>query len=196
MKARVVPGVAVALLLAAGCAAGPRDSSSATSPPPAPSPAPTRDPAKDALPLVADVRLGASDHTFQGGDDHVTLSIDNRGRDIQDLVVRSPRWVAEHGLSMGSTRSCDPDPDAGLIACGPLYAGQSMPVILRAIPAHVGTFHYEMSLFDRENGTLVPVGGLDGRPVAFDFTEVVDPLTSQVPGGQFTPPASPSASPS
>lgn len=158
---------------------------------PVPAPESTRDPSKDSLPLVAEVHLGASDHTWRGADDHVTLTVDNRGRDIQDLVIASPAWVAEHGLAMGSTRSCLPNLDAGQIACGPIYSGKSMPVILRAMPAHVGSFHYELRVYDREGDNLLPVAGTDGRPVVFDFVEVVDPLTNQVPGGSFTPEPSP-----
>lgn len=187
-------GVAAAMA-AAACASTPAAPPADAAPSMAastPAPQPTRDPARDSLPLVADIHLGASNHTWQGADDHVTLSVDNRGRDIQDLVVQSPDWVAEHGLAMGSTRACLPNLDAGQVECGPIYAGESMPVILRAMPAHVGTFHYEMRVFDQEAGSLVPIVGSDGRPVVFDFVEVVDPLTNQIPGGVFTPSPAPS----
>lgn len=165
----------------------------AAAPAATPVPAATRDPARDSLPLVADVSLGASAHTWQGADDHVTLSITNRGRDILDLVVQAPAWIDEHGLAMGSTRSCTPNLDTGEIDCGPVYAGQSQAVILRAYPANVGTFTYQLRVFDRQPSGLAPIAGADGRPIAFEFQEVVDPLTNQIPGGRYTP--TPQASP-
>lgn len=187
---RRVAALAAVLLLAA-CAGA----DSATARPPAattptPSAAPTRDPSKDALPLVASVSLGASAHSFQGGDDHVSLSIDNRGRDIEMLVIDTGPWLADHGLAMGSSRFCDTDLEAGSVTCGPVYSGQSMNVILRALPAHAGTFHYRFALFDREGGRLVPITTDTGAPAEFGFDEVVDPIGSQISG--FHPDPSPS----
>jgi hypothetical protein len=181
----------IALLLTAGCTGGVRSGRAAVVPPATPTAAPSRDPSRDSLALTADIHLGASGHTWQGADDHLTLAVENRGRDIQDVVVVSPPWVAEHGLGMGTTRSCDPDLDAGLIACGPIYAGQSMAIILRGFPNHAGTFKYDVAVYDRENGRLVPISGVDGQPADFTFTEVVDPLTNQVPGGSYPPPSPP-----
>src|SRR5438477_5777513 len=83
----------LALLLAAGCGSTPHASVAVTRSP-TPITEPTRDPGKDSLPLLAEVHVGASAHSFQGGDDHVGLVIDNRGRDLQDLVVLAPAWVA------------------------------------------------------------------------------------------------------
>jgi hypothetical protein len=138
------------------------------------------------------VSLGASPHTFQGGDDHVTLVVDNRGRDIHDLTIEAGPWLAEHTFSMGSSRYCQPDIEAGLISCGPVYAGDSLPVILRTTPAHVGTFHYELRLADRGAAGLLPIDSPEGSPIVLGFDEVVDQVTSQIPGGRFTP--SPEAS--
>ncbi len=154
-----------------------------------PTPEPTRDPSKDSLPLVAEVSAGASQRSFQGGDDHITLTLENRGRDIEDLVIQASGWLAEHsGLGMGSSRACRPDLDTGEIDCGAVYAGQSMAIILRSFPAHYGTFTYEMRILARFGDRLLPVTRPDGTPAAFAFTEVVEPLTNQVPGGSYTPP--------
>ena len=150
---------------------------------------PTRDPGKDSLPLLAEVHVGASAHSFQGGDDHVGLVIDNRGRDLQDLVVLAPAWVAEHGLAMGTSRACaDEDLSVGSIDCGPVFAGQTGSFALRAFPLHVGTFHYELRLYDREPAGLLPILGPDGQPLVASFDEVVDPVTNQIPGQYATPP--------
>lgn len=181
-------------LVAAACGAAPRP----TAAPAAPAPpgeaqvqpaAPTRDLSKDGLPLLAEVHVGASAHIFQGGDDHVTLAVDNRGRDIQDLVIVAGPWLDEHGLAMGTTPSCNPDPDQGLIACGPIYSGRSANEILRAMPAHTGTFTYELRLYDREDGALHPIQSLDGRAISVTFSETVDPVTNQISSVNVTPPA-------
>jgi len=189
MKIAGALAFAIVVLLTAGCGGDATPRPAAVAAPAPPAAAPTRDPSKDSLALMADIHLGASTHTWQGADDHVTMAVDNRGRDIQDLVVVAPQWIAEHGLGMGTTRSCIPDLDAGLVACGPLYTGQSMSIILRAFPDHVGTFAYELGVYDRENGQLVPVNGPDGRPAMFSFTEVVDPITNQLPGGTYPSPS-------
>ena len=157
----------------------------------APSAAPTRDPARDGLPLAATVHAAASAHTFQGGDDHLAIGVDNHGRDIQDLVLDSAPWVAEHTLAMGSTRGCDPDLAAGTVHCGPVFAGQSFGAVLRATPAHVGTFHYEVRLLAAEGGRLSPITGADGSPLVVAFDEVVDPVVAQVPGWRPDPTPTP-----
>lgn len=178
--------MAVLALFGAGCG----QAGAARTPSPIPTAAASRDPSRDTLPLLADVHLGASAHTFQGGDDHIGLVIENRGRDIQDLVVESPAWFAEHGLAMGTTRACgDVDLAAGSIDCGPVYAGLSGSFILRAYPEHVGTFHYEVRLADREGGALLAIAGPDGRPLVLSFGEVVDPVTNQIPGGSNPTPS-------
>ena len=179
------------LLLAVGCGSGVQGRPAPAVTPATPTAVPVRDPSKDSLPLHAEVHFGATSHIFQSGDDHVTLSIDNHGRDIQDLAIQSGPWLAEHPLAMGSTSSCIPDLGAGLIDCGPIYAGRSTTISLRAEPLHAGTFHYEMRLYDREGGTLVPIAGPDGAPIVIAFDEVVDPLSNQIPG--VTAPPSPSA---
>ncbi len=149
---------------------------------------PTRDPGKDGLPLVAEVHVGASAHTFQGGDDHVGIVIDNRGRDLQDMVVMAPAWVAEHGLGMGTSHACaNEDLSVGSIDCGPVFAGQTGSFALRAFPHHVGTFHYEIRFYDRESSGLLPILSPDGRPVVAEVDEVVDPVTNQIPGQYATP---------
>jgi len=178
----------LALLLAAGCGSTPHASVAVTRSP-TPITEPTRDPGKDSLPLLAEVHVGASAHSFQGGDDHVGLVIDNRGRDLQDLVVLAPAWVAEHGLAMGTSRaSADEDLSVGSIDCGPVFAGQTWSFALRAFPLHVGTFHDELRLYDREPAGLLPILGPDGQPLVASFDEVVDPVTNQIPGQYATPP--------
>lgn len=195
--------LSAAMIVACGCAGhGPRPAQ----PPPAPlaggdltplpvpSAAPRRDPALDALPLVAEIHVGSSDHIFQGGDDHVSIGVTNRGRDILHFVIRSPLWVEQHGLAMGSSRQCMPDLAAGLIDCGPVYAGQDVNFQLRAMPSDVGRWEYRAEFLDRApDGTLIPIGmpNAPAVPVVVLLHEEVTPVGLQIPGYRPEPTASP-----
>ena len=161
-RASILACAVAGLVATAGCAGGSALVPAAATPGGSPAPTtltsaagPHREPALDDLPLVAEIYVGHSDHIFQGGDDHVTISVTNRGRDILDFVFKSPLWVEQHGLAMGSSKQCLPDLEQGLVACGPVYAGQDANFQLRAIPSDVGSWDYLGEFYDRAgNGTL------------------------------------------
>lgn len=58
--------------------------------------------------------------------------------------------------------------------------------MLRAFPLHVGTFHYELNLYDQEASGLLPILTPDGQPMAASFDEAVDPVTNQIAGAYPT----------
>lgn len=183
--------LAVLVVLLAGCGSEPGAAPS-TSPTAAPSAAAAsaRNPALDGQPLVADIRVGASDHIFAGGDDHVTIVVTNRGRDILHFAFVEPLWVDEHSLAMGATAACMPDPAAGLVDCGPVYAGQTARFLLRAMPADEGVFDYRARFFDRrDDGSMAPIGSPadPGTQVTATFRETVTAQGRQVPGYYATP---------
>lgn len=76
--------------------------------------------------------------------------------------------------------------------CGPIYAGQSLSIVLRRIPAHVGRFHYQLRFYDLETGQLLSIAAPDGSPMVIDFDETVDPIGLQMPGYRPDPSPSPS----
>jgi hypothetical protein len=78
------------------------------------------------------------------------------------------------------------------VHCGPIYAGQSLSIVLRRIPAHVGRFHYQLRFYDLETGQLLSIAAPDGSPMVIDFDETVDPIGLQMPGYRHDPSPSPS----
>jgi hypothetical protein len=142
------------------------------------------------MPLKAVVRGNGSRSAFVGGDDHIGFVIDNRGRDIRDLVIDVGPWLEQHEIAMGSSRFCDADPATNTIDCGPVYSGQTLNASIHAFPGQAGDFHYTAHFYDREDGRLVPILDLDGVPTVVQLEEVVDPQTRQVPGYVPTPQAS------
>jgi hypothetical protein len=179
----------IVLALAAACASGTAPGQSQHTAPTAvaASPTPTRDAGKDSLPLQAVINGGGSRSAFVGGDDHIGFVIENRGRDIRELMIDIGPWLEQHEIGMGSSRFCDVDPATNTIDCGPVYSGQTVNVSIHAFPDQVGDFHYTAHFYDREDGRLVPILGMDGGPAIVQLEEVVDPQTNQVPGYVPTP---------
>ena len=176
-------------LLAAACASAtaPGQAQRATPTPAAAKPLPTRDTQKDSLPLQAAVRGSGSRSAFVGGDDHIGFVIENRGRDIRELMIDIGPWLDQHEIALGSSRFCDADPATNALDCGPVYSGQTVSVSIHAFPGQAGDFHYTAHFYDREDGRLVPVVGLDGALATVQLEEIVDPQTNQVPNYIPTP---------
>jgi hypothetical protein len=124
---------------------------------------------------------------FVGGDDHIGFVIENHGRDIRELVIDVGPWLEQHQIAMGGSRFCDSDPATDTIDCGAVYSGQTLSVSIHAFPGQAGDFHYTARFYDREDGRLVPIVGMDGAPAIVQLEEVVDPQTNQVPGYVPTP---------
>lgn len=161
---------------------------------PAPAPAaeaPLSDaPVVDATSLVADVYASGSLHTFAAGDDHLSLGIVNRGRDIAELAIDAGPWLDEHTIAMGTSAVCDVDPPARLITCGPVPSGGHLSVQIRALPINAGHFQYRVRFFSRESGRLLPILDASGRQRVITVDEFVDAAGRQVPGyQQNAPPA-------
>jgi len=61
----------------------------------------------------------------------------NTGRNITDLFIDlsgGDRWLDHHGIAMGTTSRCNPQPSTEGADCGPLPSGQELDVALRALP--------------------------------------------------------------
>ena len=186
---------AVVLLVSFGCG-GVAQATSPPAPTPSPvaspSPVPTRDPAKDGLPLVADVSARGSPHSFEGGDDHVTLGITNQGRDVLELAVEPGAWLHDHTIAMGTSAACNVETNPDLIVCGPVYSGEQRSFSIKAFPLTAGTFHYELRFFSREHGRLVPIVDASGVQQVIKLDESVDAQGQQVQG--YNPPPTPTPS--
>jgi hypothetical protein len=139
------------------------------------------------MPLVADVTAHGSPHSFQGGDDHITFGIDNKGRDVQDLVIDAGAWLREHTIGMFTNKQCDFETNPDLIVCGPVYTEQQIAYAIHAFPLDVGTFHYDVRFFSRENGRLVPILDATGRQAVIRVDELVDSQSQQVQGAVPSP---------
>jgi hypothetical protein len=140
---------------------------------------------------MADVSARGSPHSFEGGDDHVTFGITNRGRDVQDLVIDADGWLHDHTIAMGTSPACDVESNPDLITCGPVYSGEQRSFSIKAFPLSAGTFHYQVRFFSRENGRLVPIVDSSGVQPVIGMDEVVDPQGQQVPGYVPTPTPTP-----
>lgn len=177
------------VLLSMGCSASVQRAASPTINAASPSPSPTHDPSKDTLPLTADVFARGSLHSFAGGDDHVTLGITNRGRDVSEVVIDAGAWLQEHSIAMGTSAACNVESNPDLITCGPVFAGEQRTYSIKAFPLTAGTFHYKLRFFSRENGRLVPIVDAAGVQVVISLDEEVDPQGRQVQG--YVPEPSP-----
>lgn len=174
-------GLLCAVTLLAGCG---RPSDPAAEAPPSAAPV------VDATNLAADVYASGSLHTFAGGDDHLSLGIVNRGRDVAELAVDAGPWLDEHTIAMGTSPVCDVDAAARLITCGPVPSGQHLSVQIRALPIDPGHFQYRVRFFSRESGRLLPILDASGRQRVITVDEFVDNAGRQVPGyQQDAPPA-------
>ena len=141
--------------------------------------------------MVADVSARGSPHSFAGGDDHVTLGITNRGRDVLELAVEPGEWLHDHTIAMGTSAACNVETNPDLIVCGPVYSGEQRSFSIKAFPLSAGTFHYEMRFFSREHGQLVPIVDASGTQQVIRLDELVDPIGQQVPGYNPPPAATP-----
>jgi hypothetical protein len=179
------------VLASIGCAGSAQALPSPVPPAPVPSaaPAPTRDPSRDGMPLLAEVSAHGSLHSFEGGDDHVTFGISNRGRDVQELVIDAGGWLEEHTIAMGTSPACEVESNPDLIVCGPVYSGQQRSFSIKAFPLTPGTFHYDMRFFSREDGRLAPIHDASGVQQVIRVDEMVDAQGQQVPG--YVPSPSP-----
>jgi hypothetical protein len=132
--------------------------------------------------FAATVTVTGTAATFQGGDDHLTIYVVNRGRPIDRFVMAAGPWLAEHSFAMGSTRLCDQDPTQEYIQCGPIAAGASVGYTLRSIPNAVGDFTFTFRPFALEGSTLVPISDGSGVEQVLTYREQVTPLNNQIPG--------------
>ena len=194
MKTLVWTLLVLAVVGCGGAAAKAQPAAAPTSTSALTSPTPTRDPSRDGMPLMADVSARGTPHSFMGGDDHVTLGITNRGRDVQDLVIDTGTWLYGHTIAMGTSAACNVDPaNQNLLDCGPVYSGEQRSFSIKAFPEDSGNYHYEMRFFSRENGQLVPIVDASGVQQVAVFDEVVDAQGNQVQG--YNPPVTPTAKP-
>ncbi len=151
------------------------------------SPAPA---SPDTQLLAARVTVSGTATTFQGGDDHLTIYVVNRGRRIDRFVLSAGPWLAEHSFAMGTTPLCDQDATQQYIQCGPVATGASVGYTLRSIPSAVGDFTFTFRPFAMERSTLVPIPDGPGAEQVLIYREQVTPLSNQVPG--YRPDPSPS----
>jgi hypothetical protein len=131
--------------------------------------------------LSANLSVRASSGIFIGGDDHVSLVVDNTGRDIGQLGVGMglyDRWLAHHTLAMGTSARCNIDRAIDGFDCGPLKSGESVGLVLRATPDDAGTFKYGLRLYERANGSHQVITKADGGDLVATFEETVTPLKS------------------
>lgn len=129
--------------------------------------------------LSANLSVRASSGIFIGGDDHVSLAVDNTGRDIGQLGIGMglyDRWLAHHTLAMGTSARCEIDRVIDGFDCGPLKSGESVGLVLRATPDDAGTFRYGLRLYERANGDQQLIKKADGEELVATFEETVTPL--------------------
>ena len=133
-------------------------------------------------PLSATVTVSGTAATFQGGDDHMVVRVENHGRRIERFVVSAAGWLEEHSFAMGSTRLCDQDATERYIECGPIPAGATVGYTLRSYPNAIGDFEFEFRPYERAGTTLVPIPGPGGTEQVLTLREKVTAVTDQLPG--------------
>jgi hypothetical protein len=132
----------------------------------------------DTSRLSAEVNLRASPGIFLGGDDHVTLVLQNTGRDVGDLGLAmslKEDWLAHHSMAMGTSPRCHLDASLHGFACGPVRSGESAAIVLRATASDPGTFDYGVAFYDMAGGPHA-IQGSDGGDLVATFQETVTPL--------------------
>lgn len=115
---------------------------------------------------------------FIGYDDHVTFTVQNDGRPLENVFVFLAvydDWTAGHGMAMGTTPQCVGNQQLHGFDCGPLAAGTSMGIILRSLPSADGTFHYGARFYERTGARLTPLVDAGGQELLVTFTETVRP---------------------
>jgi hypothetical protein len=124
------------------------------------------------------VNVRASTGIFIGGDDHVSIAIQNTGRDIGRLGIAIglyDDWLEHHTLAMGSAPRCRIEAAIEGFDCGAVRSGEAVGIVLRATADDVGTFRYGLRFYDLSGG-LEPVTKPDGGDLVMTFEETVTPL--------------------
>jgi hypothetical protein len=131
---------------------------------------------------MADVRGQAwgrsTESVFVGYDDHVTFTVQNDGRPLENVFVFLAvydDWTAQHGMAMGTTPQCVPNQQLRGFDCGTLGPGASMGIVLRSLPNADGTFHYGARFYERTGAGLTPLVDAGGQELLVTFTETVRP---------------------
>jgi hypothetical protein len=120
----------------------------------------------------------SSTNGIVGYDDHVTFTVDNHGRALGDLFVFLAvydDWTSRHGMAMGTSAQCVPNQELHGFDCGPLSAGGSMGIVLRALPNADGSFRYGARFYERTGAGLTPLVDAAGQELLVTFTETVRP---------------------
>lgn len=163
-----------------GTARSQPSASPSPSAPPTPLPPPATAPGAGAP--AADVRGQAwgrsTTSAFVGYDDHVTFTVENDGRALENLFVFLAvydDWPAQHGMAMGTTPQCVPNQQLRGFDCGPLAAGASIGIILRSLPNADGSFHYGARFYERTGAGLTPLVDAAGQELLVTFAETVRP---------------------
>ena len=150
-----------------------------TSPPAPRGPAPPPPWTAAEPPLRAEIFGRGSPEIYEGGDDHVALVVHNTGRLIQNLVVDlsgGDGWFGHHTLAMGTSPGCTPNLDRGRIECGPVAAGSTATIMLRAFPDEIGRFSYSAAFYSMGDLGLTAIADLAGHPAVVGFAESVIPV--------------------
>jgi hypothetical protein len=158
-------------MVACGSNAGPHAAGSS----PRPSASPSHGIAVNASTLSAEVNVRASSGIFVGGDDHVSLVVQNTGRDIGRLGIDmglQDDWVAHHTMAMGTTPRCQLDLGLRGFDCGSISSGDTAAMVLRATPDDPGSFRYAVAFYDLSAGRE-PIKRTDGGGLIVSFEETV-----------------------
>jgi hypothetical protein len=121
MRAMKVSGLAVVLLMLAGCS--------------------------DPPVLTATVSASATQSAVLGGRAQLVVNVTNTGPAIPHLglvFMTADKWYEEHTVT--DLAGCTVAADASAFDCGDLGAGQSTSFAVAGIAKKAGTFHYELAL--------------------------------------------------
>ena len=142
-------------------------------------PRPAHAPVLQVQSLQAEIAARATEQIYQAGDDHIAVVVHNSGRPIRGLVIDlsgGDRWLDHHVLMMGTTPRCMPDLASSTVECGPVAAGATVAIMLRAAPDEVGHYHYSAAFFDSDGQRVEPIADASGRPITINFEENVLPI--------------------
>jgi hypothetical protein len=121
MREMKVGGVAVLLLLLAGCA--------------------------DPPVLTATVSASATQNAVLGGRAQLVVNVTNTGPAIPHLglvFMTADKWYEDHAVT--ELAGCTVSADASAFDCGDLSAGQSVSFAFAGTTRKKGAFHYELAL--------------------------------------------------
>jgi hypothetical protein len=175
--------VAATLLLLPFACGGIAQRASSASPVPShqPSIAATPTPAVAVHPesLSAQAYVRASTGIFLGGDDHVSMVVENTGRDIGRLGIGMgvyDDWLEHHTLAMGSAARCEIDAAIKGFDCGEIKSGETAGMVLRATPNDIGRFKFGLRFYDLSSPGMPEVKAPDGGDLMVTFEETVTPI--------------------